>query len=133
MTEMTDCAPAAVVEVWAEDPDDTDELYSELRGKVGITATATPTSAEPGEQGVTLDVLTVALSSGAITAFLQIIKTVIDAKGPKFVLSMRRGRNQLKITADNFDAVEPLVRLLFGGQQDPHTLHPGTGRTDSPR
>ena len=39
-----------------------------------------------------------------------------EAKGPKFVLNVRHDKNQLKIAADNFDAVEPLVRKLFGGQ-----------------
>jgi hypothetical protein len=104
------------IEVWADDPDDTDELYAELRGVVGITLAAVPAPTAPGEQGAALDLFTVALSSGAVTAFLQIIKTVAEAKRTKLVLNIRRGKNQLKITADNFDAVEPLVRRLFGGQ-----------------
>jgi Effector Associated Constant Component 1 len=113
---MTEDAALAEAEVWADDPDDTDELYTELRGVVGITVQAAPASAEPGEQGATLDVLTVALSSGAITAFLQIIKTIAEAKGPKFVLKIRRGRNQLRITTDDLDEIEPAIRRLFGGR-----------------
>jgi len=35
---------------------------------------------------------------------------------PKFVLKIRRGKNQLKITADNFDDVESQIRKLFDGQ-----------------
>jgi hypothetical protein len=113
---MTEDTAPAEAEVWADDPDDTDELYTELRGVVGIAVRAAPAPVEPGEQGAALDLLTVALSSGAITAFLQIIKTIAEAKGPKFVLKIRRGRNQLKITADNLDEVEPAIRSLFGGR-----------------
>ena len=111
---MTEDAALTEAEVWADDPDDTDELYTELRGIAGITVQAAPAPAGPGEQGAALDLLTVALSSGAITAFLQIIKTIAEAKGPKFVLKIRRGRNQLKITTDNLDEVGPAIRTLFG-------------------
>jgi Effector Associated Constant Component 1 len=107
---------ASEAEVWAGNPGDTDDLYNQLRGMPGITVRAVMTTGEPGEQGVALDLLTVALSSGAVTAFLQIIKTLVDSRGPKFELNMRKGKNQVKITADNFDAVEPLLRKLFSGR-----------------
>lgn len=113
--ETTENVTPAVIEVWADDPEDVDDLYTELRGVAGITVEAAPVPTEPGDQGVALDLLAVALSSGAVTAFLQIIKTLAEAKGPKFVLNIRRGRNQLKVTADNFDEVEPMMRKLFGG------------------
>lgn len=57
----------------------------------------------------------VALSSGAVTAFLQIIKTLADAKGPKFVLNIRHGKSCLKFTADNVDEAEVAIRKLFRG------------------
>ena len=113
---MTDHATPAEVEVQADNPEDIDDLYAELRGVTGVTVAAVPPPVTLGEQGAALDLLTVALSSGAITAFLQIVKTLAEAKGPKFVLKIRRGRNQLKITADNFDEVEPQIRKLFGRQ-----------------
>jgi len=109
-------AESAEADVWAEDPNDTDVLYSELRGVAGITVTAASAPAEPGEQGSAVDLLMVGLSSGAVTAFLQIIRAIAVSKGPKFVLNIRRGKNQLKITADNLDEVEPLIRKLFGGR-----------------
>lgn len=112
---MTDKRSADEIEVGAEEPEDLEELAVELAGIPGIAVEALSAPVEPGEQGAALDVLMVALSSGAITAFLQIIKTLAEAKGPKFVLRIRRGKNQLKITADNFDEVEPLLRKLFGG------------------
>jgi hypothetical protein len=111
---MTDNSAAAGIEIWADDPDGTDELYVELRGVAGITMEAVPASTTLGEQGAAVDLLAVALSSGAVTALLQIIKTLVEAKGPKFVLRIRRGRNQLKITADNFDEIAPTIRRLFG-------------------
>lgn len=70
---MGECAEATGAEIWAESPEDTDELYNALRGVAGITVTAVVPPSDPGEQGATLDMLTVALSSGAVTAFLQII------------------------------------------------------------
>jgi Mrp family chromosome partitioning ATPase len=91
-------------------------LYAELGGVAGITTTAVSAAVQPGEQGAALDVLLVSLSSGAATTFLQIIKTLADARGPKFVLSIRRGKNQLKITANDFDEAESAIRTLFDRQ-----------------
>jgi hypothetical protein len=103
----------AGAEISADEPEDLDDLYAELGGVPGVTLEAISAPVEPGEQGAAVEVLMVALSSGAITAFLQIMKTLAEAKGPKFVLKIRRGKNQLKITADNLDEVEPLLRELF--------------------
>jgi hypothetical protein len=116
---MTGNITAAEAEVWANDPEDTEILYAELGGAPGIKATAVSLPVQPGEQGAALDLLIVGLSSGAVTAFLQIIKTLAEARGPKFVLSIRRGKNQLKITADNVEEAETAIRALFGGQQTP--------------
>jgi hypothetical protein len=103
---------ARLVEVEAGTADD--QLYDELRGTPGATVTAVPTPAAPGDQGVALDVLMVALSSGAVTAFLQIIKVLAESRGPKFSLKIRQGRNRLEVTADNVDEVLPLVREMLG-------------------
>lgn len=111
---MTDDGIATGIEAWADDPEDLDELYAELGVIPGVTAEPVSAPVEPGEQGAAVELLEVALSSGAVTAFLQIVKTLAEAKGPKFALSIRRGKSQLKITADNFDEVEPLIRRLFG-------------------
>jgi Effector Associated Constant Component 1 len=113
---MTGNPMSVGAEVWADDAEDAEDLYAELSGIPGITAEAVSAPVQPGEQGAAFDVLMVSLSSGAVTAFLQIVKTLAEAKGPKFVLSIRRGKNQLKITADNFDEVEPAIRKLFGGR-----------------
>jgi hypothetical protein len=102
-----------LVEVEAGTADDTDQLYNELRGRPGITVNAVPAPATPGDQGVALDLLTVALSSGAVTAFLEIIKVLAESRGPKFKLKIRRGRNRLEVTADNADEVLPLVRKML--------------------
>lgn len=112
---MTDSAKSAEIEVSADDQEDLDDLYAELRGVAGVTVEAVPAPIAPGEQGAALDVLMVALSSGAVTAFLQIIKTLADAKGPKFVLNIRHGKSYLKFTADNVDEAEAAIRRLFGG------------------
>jgi len=101
------------VEVRADDPNDFAEAYVGLRGVPGITVTALPTSAGPGEQGTALDVLLVTLSSGAVTAFLQIIKVLAESRGPKFKLKIRQGKNMLEVTADNLDEVLPVLRELI--------------------
>jgi hypothetical protein len=110
---MTHNAQSAEFELSAQDPDDLDDLYAELRGQRGLVVEAMSGPIEPGEQGVAVDVLMVALSSGAVTAFLQIVKALADARGPKFVLKIKRGKDQLTITADNFEVVEPTIRRLF--------------------
>lgn len=112
MTEHTGSVTSAA-EVRADDPDDFDEIYAGLRGVPGITVTSVPALAVPGEQGTALDVLTVALSSGALTAFLQIIQVLAESRGPKFRMKIRRGKNRLEVTADNLDEVLPLLRELM--------------------
>jgi hypothetical protein len=112
---MTDNAAPSEVELAVDSPDHLDELYAELRGVPGIAVTAVPVPAVPGEQGAAFDVLLVALSSGAVTAFLQIIKVVAESHGPKFSLKIRQGKNRLEVTADNIDDVLPVVRELLDG------------------
>jgi hypothetical protein len=106
-------ADAGVVEIWSDDPDDFDALYTELRGVGGITVEAVPAPMEPSEQGSVVDLLTVACSGGAITVFLQIIKTLLDSRGPSFALKMRRGKDRLEITSDSIDDVAPLIKELL--------------------
>ncbi len=57
----------------------------------------------------------VALSSGAITAFLQIIRALAESRGPKFSLKISKGKNRLQVTADNLDEVPPVIRKLMDG------------------
>lgn len=112
---MTSSVKSAEVEISADDQEDLEDLYAELRGVAGVTVEAVPAPTTAGEQGAAFDVLMVALSSGAVTAFLQIIKTLADAKGPKFVLKIRHGKSYLRITADNVDEAEVAIRKLFWG------------------
>ena len=113
---MTENSVSAEVEVTTDDPEDIDELYSELRGMPGIKVTAVPAPPVPGEQGVALDVLMVALSSGAVTAFLQIIKVLAESHGPKFSLKIRHGKTRVEVTAENIDELLPVIRKLIGGR-----------------
>jgi hypothetical protein len=112
---MTEKVAPTEVEVTADNPEDIDEVYSELRGVPGITVTAMPAPAGPGEQGAGLDALMVAMSSGAVTAFLQIIKVLAESRRPKFSLKVRQGKNRLEVTADNIDDVLPVIREMLDG------------------
>lgn len=114
-TAMADQA-GNTVEIDAPDPDDLDALYDELRGVAGLSVEGGSAPAEPGEQGPVLEFLTVACSGGAITVFLQIIKTLAESRGPKFSLKIRRGRDRLEVTADNVDDVLPVIRKLLDGK-----------------
>lgn len=112
---MPDKAAWAEIELTSDSSDVIDEVYAELRGVPGIRVNALSAPSTPGEQGAALDVLMVALSSGAITAFLQIIKVLAESRGPKFSLKIRQGKNKLEVTADNVDAVLPVIRKLIDG------------------
>jgi hypothetical protein len=114
---MTDNTAFAEVELTADSPDDIDEMYDGLRGVPGITVTAVPGPTAPGDEGAALDVLTVALSSGAVTTFLQIIKVIAESRGPKFSLKMRMGKNKVEVTGDNIDELLPVIRGLIEGQK----------------
>jgi hypothetical protein len=104
-----------VVEFFVEDPDDFDVLYAELRGTPGLAVEALPAPMVEGEQGSMLDFLTVACSGGAITAALQLVKSVIESRGPKFSLKVRRGKDRIEINAANIDEMLPLLRELMDG------------------
>src|SRR5271170_7177478 len=99
------------VELSAASPEDFDALYAELRGVSGLTVTVVPAPAEPGEQGSIVDLLTVACSGGALTVFLEIVRSLVGSRGPGFVLKVRRGKDRLEITAENADEVLPLIAM----------------------
>lgn len=104
-----------VVEVSARDPDDFEVLYDELRGVPGIQVDAVTAPIAEGDQGSVLEFLTVACSGGAITVVLQIVKALVESRGPKFRLKIRRGKDRLEVTADNVDEMLPLLEELLGG------------------
>lgn len=103
------------LELTAGDLEGGEAAYAALRGVPGVSVAAAPAPLEPGEQGTALDLLTVALSGGAVTAFLQIVKTLLDSRGPGFVLKVRRGRDRLEITADDAEQALAALRELLGG------------------
>lgn len=106
---------AGEVEVRAEDADDLDMVYAELRGVAGISVEMVPAQAEPGDQGSVADLLTVACTSGAVTAFLQVIKALADSRGPSFRLRVRRGRQRVEITARDPEKGLAALKDLLGG------------------
>ncbi len=103
------------VELSTAFPEDFDALYAELRGIGGLTVTAVPPPPQPGEQGAIVDLLTVACSSGALTVFLEIVRSLVGSRGPGFVLKVRRGKDRVEITAKNADEVLPLVAKMLDG------------------
>lgn len=74
-----------------------------------------PAATLPGEQGSAVKLLTVAFSGETVTAFLQIIKTVPQSRGPAFELTLRRGKDRLEITADSIEEAMPLIKELIDG------------------
>jgi len=112
---MVDQAVTGELKVWAGDLEDLEAMYGELRGVPGITARVMVAPVEPGDQGGLADLLTVALTSGAVTAFLQIVKVLAESRGPEFRLKVRRGKDQLEITADDADAGLAALRDLLDG------------------
>lgn len=102
-------------EVRADDLDDLEALYAELRGNARIKAEMAPAALEPRDQGSAADLLIVALTSGAVTAFLQIVKTLAESRGPGFRLKIRRGREQMEITARDPEKGLDALKDLLGG------------------
>jgi Effector Associated Constant Component 1 len=103
------------VEISAGRVEDLEALYAELRGMPGIAVRAVSAPTRPGDQGAVVDLLTVACSGGAFTALLQVVKTLLESRGPGFVLKVRRGRDRLEITAENAEEALPLIKELLGG------------------
>jgi Effector Associated Constant Component 1 len=104
-----------LVEFSGRNPEDGEALYGALRGVPGVRLEAVAAPVAAGEQGAAFDLVTVACSSGAATVVLQIIKVLIESRGPKFSLKVRRGKDRLEITADNLDEVLPVLKELLGG------------------
>ena len=103
------------VEFSTDDIDDLEALYDELRGMPGVEVTAVAAPIAEGEQGAVLELLTVAFSGGAVTALLNLLTALIESRGPRFRLKIRRGKERLELTADNIEDVLPAVRELFDG------------------
>ena len=104
-----------LVEFSTQDIDDLDVLYQELRGTPGLVVEPVQAPMVEGEQGSALDLLTVACSGGAVTALLQLVKSVVESRGPKFSLKVRRGKDRLEINADNVEEILPLLKRLLDG------------------
>ncbi|MER6085989.1 hypothetical protein [Streptomyces sp. NPDC001833] len=104
------------VGVSTEDPDDFDVLYGELQGLSGVVVKAVPALLEPGYQGSVVDLLTVACASGgAVAVFMEIVKSLLESRGPGFVLKIQQGNVRLEITADTFEEARPVLEDLLGG------------------
>ena len=101
------------VEIRAGSPEDLDAVYDELRGTPGLRLRAVPAPGVAGEQGSALDFVTVACSGGAITVLLQVVKALVESRGPGITLKFRRGEDRLEITAKNVDDVLPVLENLF--------------------
>lgn len=105
-----------LVEFFVSDADDFDILYNELRGTPGVVVEAISAPIVEGDQGSELmDFLTVACSGGAITAALQLVKSVVESRGPRFSLKVRRGRDRIEISADNIEEMLPVLKELLRG------------------
>jgi len=112
---MAEDKNGGTVEVSTASAEDFDALYAELRGISGLTVTAAPAPAEPGEQGSIVDLLTVACSGGALTVFLEIIRALVSSRGPGLTRKIRRGKDRVEITAENADEVLPLIAKMLNG------------------
>jgi len=106
---------AGRVDISAESLDDLEILYAELRGVTGISAEMVTAPAGQGEQGSVADLLMVACTSGAVTALLQIIKTIADSRGPGFRLKIRRGKEHVEITVRDADKGLAALKDLLDG------------------
>ncbi|MFC9282078.1 hypothetical protein [Streptomyces collinus] len=104
---------AGAVEIRAGSPEDLDAVYAEVRGVPGLRARAVPATGVAGEQGSVVELVTVACSGGAITVLMQIVKSLVDSRGPGITLKFRRGEDRLEVTAKNADEILPLLENLF--------------------
>lgn len=100
------------VEFSTDDAEDLEALYQELRGVPGIRVEAIPSPIVEGEQSSSvMDFLSVACATGgAITVALQIVKVLVESRGPKLALRVRRGKDRLEVTEGNLDKALPLLK-----------------------
>ncbi len=103
------------LQVSAEDARNLMVLYRELRGLPGTTVSAESEPTGPGEQGSAIELLTIGLSSGAVTAMVELLRTLVESRGPAFKLTLHQGKQKLEVRADTIDEVEPLLHQLFDG------------------
>ena len=103
------------IEFAANDLSDLEALYAELDGAPGIVVEPVSAPLEPGDQGTVLEFLTVACSGGAITVLLEIIRTLVESRDPRFVLKVRRGKDRIEVTAANLEEALPAVRAIIDG------------------
>lgn len=101
------------IELQSDEEDDLDALYRELRGTPGLRVQAVAAHGVAGEQGSALELVTVACSGGALTVLLQIVKAVVESRGPRMAVKVRRGNVRIEVTADNVEQVLPLIESLF--------------------
>jgi len=101
------------VELSFESDDDFTAMYAEVRGVSGLDVEVVTAPARSGEQGSIVELLTVACSGGALTVLLQIVRNLVESRGPGFVLKARCGRDRIEITADNLETALPLLEKLF--------------------
>jgi hypothetical protein len=113
---MTERTATSEVEVSTEDRDNFDVVYAELRGIPGIVVQVVAPPVTPGEQKSVVEQPTAACSGAALTVFLEVIKTLVQTRGPGFILKFRRGKDQREITAHNVDDALPLLKALLDGQ-----------------
>ncbi|GAA3768389.1 serine protease [Streptomyces phyllanthi] len=104
-----------VVELRTDDADDLDALYRELRGMRGLTLEAVPAPIAAGDQGSGMDLLIVALSSGAVTSFIDLLRSIVESRGQKTTLKVQRGSDSIEISADSLEETLPLLRELLRG------------------
>ena len=107
---------AGAVEFSAGDLEDFEALYGELLGVAEVVVRPVPAVMVPGEQGSLTDLITVACASGgAVSVLLEIVKSLLDSRGPGFTLKIRRGRERLEVTAENAEEALPVLKELLGG------------------
>jgi hypothetical protein len=111
-TEVTD---DDVLELSTGNLSDLEALYSELYGTSGIRVEAEFARIEPEDQGALIEFLTVSCEGGAITIFLQIVKALVDSRGPQFVLKIRHGKDRIEVNAKTIDEALPIIRALIDG------------------
>lgn len=104
---------ASSVEFSTDDIDDFEALYGELRGMPGIDVSAIAAPISEGEQGSVLELLTVACAGGALTQLVKLLRTLVESRGPRFSLTIRKGKTRVELNARNIDDVLPAVRDML--------------------
>jgi hypothetical protein len=101
------------VEFLAPDPEDLEALYREMLDLPGVRVVTVTAPIEPGDQGGGWDLLSAAVSGGAVTALIELIKSLAESRGSGFRLTVRRGRTRIELTGDDVERVLPELRDLL--------------------